>query len=418
MSLAPQVLENSASKCAAEAIRLDSQGSHTEAIEYYQRAIEALMRLVQIYPEYKLNRIYSERANAYQNRIKALVVSQIPMTENSLTRRESESRKTIVTKNSTEISDRNKNAENRFSDKQDNTKSDGDRVDFDDLVMKERPNVSWAEVIGLEDAKRAIRESIVYPTKRPDLFPLGWPKGILLYGPPGCGKTLLAAAAAAEIEGYFINVDAAAMMSKWLGEAEKNVAKLFSMASSLNLNESVSVILFIDEIDSLLGTRSSEVGGEIRVKNQFLTEMDGINGKFKKSQLYVIGATNKPWSLEAGFLRRFQKRIYVTLPDKASRLNLFGQYTAALRRENSMKIEELAKLAEGYSASDIKDMCQSAQLRVVNELFESGKALETDANPRSITMSDFKEIFKMRKPSVSIEMIKAYIGWSEQFKAL
>ena len=418
MSLAPQVLENSASKCAAEAIRLDSQGSHTEAIEYYQRAIEALMRLVQIYPEYKLNRIYSERANAYQNRIKALVVSQIPMTENSLTRRESESRKTIVTKNSTEISDRNKNAENRFSDKQDNTKSDGDRVDFDDLVMKERPNVSWAEVIGLEDAKRAIRESIVYPTKRPDLFPLGWPKGILLYGPPGCGKTLLAAAAAAEIEGYFINVDAAAMMSKWLGEAEKNVAKLFSMAQSLNLNEGVSVILFIDEIDSLLGTRSSEVGGEIRVKNQFLTEMDGINGKFKKTQLYVIGATNKPWSLEAGFLRRFQKRIYVTLPDKASRLNLFNQYTAALRRENSMKVEDLAKLAEGYSASDIKDMCQSAQLRVVNELFESGKALESDADPRSITMSDFKEIFKMRKPSVSIEMIKAYLGWSEQFKAL
>ncbi len=89
MSLAPQVLENSASKCAAEAIRLDSQGSHTEAIEYYQRAIEALMRLVQIYPEYKLNRIYSERANAYQNRIKALLVSQIPITENSLTSRES-----------------------------------------------------------------------------------------------------------------------------------------------------------------------------------------------------------------------------------------------------------------------------------------------------------------------------------------
>lgn len=419
MSLAPQVLENSASKCAAEAIRLDSQGSHTEAIEYYQRAIEALMRLVQIYPEYKLNRIYSERANAYQNRIKALLVSQIPITENSLTSRESESRKTKVTKNNTEISvDRNKNAENRFYDKQDNTKTEGDRIDFDDLVMKERPNVSWAEVIGLEDAKRAIRESIVYPTKRPDLFPLGWPKGILLYGPPGCGKTLLAAAAAAEIEGYFINVDAAAMMSKWLGEAEKNVAKLFSMAQSLNLNEGVSVILFIDEIDSLLGTRSSEVGGEIRVKNQFLTEMDGINGKFKKTQLYVIGATNKPWSLEAGFLRRFQKRIYVTLPDKASRLNLFNQYTAALRRDNSMKVEDLAKLAEGYSASDIKDMCQSAQLRVVNELFESGKALESDADPRSITMSDFKEIFKMRKPSVSIEMIKAYLGWSEQFKAL
>src|SRR6185503_3504280 len=104
------------------------------------------------------------------------------------------------------------------------------KADFDDLVMKEKPNVSWDEVIGLDDAKRAIRESIVYPMKRPDLFPLGWPRGILLYGPPGCGKTLLAAAAAAEIEGYFINVDAASMMSKWLGEAEKNVSKLFTMA--------------------------------------------------------------------------------------------------------------------------------------------------------------------------------------------
>jgi SpoVK/Ycf46/Vps4 family AAA+-type ATPase len=419
MSLAPQVLENSASKCAAEAIRLDSQGSHNEAIEYYQRAIEALIRLVQIYPEYKLNRIYTERANAYQNRIKALLVSQIPITQKSLTSRESESKRAPVTKKNTETSvDRTKGVENHYSDQNENTRTDAERMDFDDLIMKEKPKVSWGEVIGLEDAKRAIRESIVYPTKRPDLFPLGWPKGILLFGPPGCGKTLLAAAAAAEIEGYFINVDAAAMMSKWLGEAEKNVAKLFSMAHTLSLNEGVSVILFIDEIDSLLGTRSSEVGGEVRVKNQFLTEMDGINGKLRKSQLYVIGATNKPWSLEAGFLRRFQKRIYVTLPDKASRLNLFNQYTAALRRDNGLKQEDLAKLAEGYSASDIKDMCQSAQLRVVNELFESGKALESDENPRSITMLDFKEIFKMRKPSVSIEMIRAYIGWSEQFKAL
>lgn len=420
MSLAPQVLENSASKYAAEAIRLDSQGSHNEAIQSYQRAIEALIRLVQIYPEYKLNRIYTERANAYQNRIKALLMSQNPIRERSPPiSKESESRRTPFTNNYAETSNnQSKKGDNRSSGQSEDTRSDSDRMDFDDLVMKERPKVSWEEVIGLEDAKRAIRESIVYPTKRPDLFPLGWPKGILLFGPPGCGKTLLAAAAAAEIEGYFINVDAAAMMSKWLGEAEKNVAKLFSMAHTLSQKEDVSVILFIDEIDSLLGTRTSEVGGEVRVKNQFLTEMDGISGKLRQSQLYVIGATNKPWSLEAGFLRRFQKRIYVTLPDKASRLNLFNQYTAALRRDNGLKQEDLAKLSEGYSASDIKDMCQSAQLRVVNELFESGKAMDSDANPRSITMVDFKEIFKMRKPSVSIEMIRAYLGWSEQFKAL
>ncbi len=397
MTLAPQELENTASKYAEEAIRLDSQGSRPMAIQHYQRAVECLLKLVQLYPEYNLNKIYVERAKAYQNRIKAL----------------QESRGLDDGEDSTNITPHNGNG---------NGKSVGTvetlKANFNDLIIKDKPKISWDEVVGLEDAKRALMESIVYPAQRQDLFPLGWPRGILLYGPPGNGKTLIAAATASEIAGYFINVDAASMMSKWLGEAEKNVAKLFSMARKTAQKENVPVILFVDELDSLLGTRTNEVGGEIRVKNQFLTEMDGINSKSKELQMYVIGATNKPWSLDWPFLRRFQKRIFITLPDHDARLQIFRLYTSPLNVDGNLKLDDLARVSEGYSASDIRDICQSVQLRVVNELFASGKANDGNSKTRSITMSDFKDSLKNRKPSVSVEMLRAYMRWTEQFKAL
>ena len=395
MSLAPQELENSASKFAAEAIKMDSQGARGMAIANYQRAIESLMKLIQLYPENKLNRVYQERMAAYQNRIKALQMNNVDVEPVVDTKASPAEQQQSLAKS-----------------------------DFDSMIMKEKPNVRWEEVVGLDDAKDALRESIVYPSKRPDLFPLGWPRGMLLYGPPGCGKTILAAATASEIDGYFINVDAASMMSKWLGEAEKNVSKLFHMARGMAEKEGLPVILFVDEVDSLLGNRNSEIGGEIRVKNQFLTEMDGINGKGKDLKLYVIGATNKPWSLDWPFLRRFTKRIYVSLPTLEARVNLFDLYTSPLKKDEKVKSVELAKLADGYSASDIKDICQSAQLMVVNDLFHSsnnGEAIvvgEEKPQPRAITMADFKEIVTRRKPSVSMEMIRAYYKWSEQFKAL
>ncbi len=182
----------------------------------------------------------------------------------------------------------------------------------EELVMTEKPKVNWDEVVGLDTAKKAVKEAIVYPVQRPDLFPLGWPRGILLFGPPGCGKTLLAAAVATEIDANFYSIDAASIMSKWLGEAEQNVAKLFGSARKSAI-EGKPAIVFVDELDSLMGAHTNEVGGEIRVRNQFLKEMDGIVDKGKNLHVYVIGATNKPWDLDWAFIRRFQKRILVPL---------------------------------------------------------------------------------------------------------
>ena len=397
MSLAPQELENTASKYASEAIKYDSQGARGMAISHYQHAIDALVKLLQLYPQSKLNQIYKERCNSYHNRINAL--QQAHGVEPAVDPKAS-------------VEDQKKSVQRQENEN-----------DFEDLVMKEKPDVTWAQVIGLEDAKSALRESIIYPAKRPDLFPLGWPKGMLLYGPPGTGKTMLAAATANEMDGYFINVDASSMMSKWLGEAEKNVSKLFSMARQYAEKEGKPVILFVDEVDSLLGSRSSEVGGEVRTKNQFLTEMDGVNQKGKDLMLYVIGATNKPWSLDWPFLRRFQKRIYVSLPSQAAREHLFEEYTAPLKKSIRVNPAELAKLFDGYSASDIKDICQAAQIKTVHEIFNSPdyhEPIEGEApvQPRELTNADFKDIMARRKPSVSTEMIRAYHKWSEEFKAL
>ena len=213
------------------------------------------------------------------------------------------------------------------------------------------------------------------------------------------------------------------MMSKWLGDAEKNVSKLFKMARRYAERDNKPVILFVDEVDSLLGERTSEVGGEVRSKNQFLSEMDGVNGKGKEILLYVIGATNKPWSLDAPFLRRFQKRIYVSLPALEAREKLFNLYTAPLNMNIRVNSHTLARTFDGYSASDIRDVCQSAQLKVVNELFNQPdykQPMEGDelSKPRELVMNDFKEIKLKRNPSVSPDMIKGFHMWSEQYQAL
>ncbi|MCS7133880.1 MAG: AAA family ATPase, partial [Candidatus Caldarchaeum sp.] len=254
-----QELERIAASRAREAVNFDKLGQRHKAIKSYREAIDVLWKLYRLSPDGSVKKIYADKIKEYQNRIEEL---------------QSDSAPTVTI--SPEISSEHAPATKPSS------------------LSKEKPNVHWDDIVNIEEAKKAIRESIVFPTKRPDLFPLGWPRGILLFGPPGCGKTLLAAAVASELDASFYVLDAATVMSKWLGESERNISKIFNQCRQ-EARTGKPCIIFIDEIDSLTTERYMEVGGEARVRNQLIKEMDGILDKGRKDFLYVLAATNKPW---------------------------------------------------------------------------------------------------------------------------
>lgn len=246
------------------------------------------------------------------------------------------------------------------------TSSEGGGEDDEDAKLKEQlsgtlitetPNVSWDDVAGLEKAKQALKEAVILPIQYPQLFEgkrQPW-KGILLYGPPGTGKSYLAKAAATETKGRFYSVSAANIVSKWMGESERLIKALFDIA-----RKNKPAVIFIDEIDSVLSARSEgENDATRRLKTEFLIQMQGV-GKDDKGIL-VLGATNIPWGLDPAVRRRFQKKIYINLPEAKARktmlkLNLGDTYNDLTDAE----FETLANLTEGYSGSDIYNLTQDA----------------------------------------------------------
>lgn len=371
-------LEIDAVKAATQAIEYDKQGLKSPAITQYQNAVSILNTLCTKYPDTLRIKIYHNYLQQYQQRLSAL--------KKEITPRQTPKAKTQSLDPRTRL--------------------------------LEKPDVHWDDVVGLKDAKQAILDAIIYPVKRPDFFPLGWPRGILLFGPPGCGKTLLAAATANELDAAFFCIDSARIMSKWLGESEKNVAHLFNEARSIAQNGQPTII-FMDELDSLIGIRSEEVGGEIRMRNQFMMEMDGIIDKNKPHPVYVIGATNKPWDLDEPFLRRFQKRVYIPLPDVTTRFNILQLYSKHLvQLDSTVNLLAIARLTSGYSGSDLFDIIQAVHLNVVREFFKEGVSEDTSTNLRAITHNDFLCVLEIRKPSISIESINDYDVWYAKYKAL
>ena len=186
-------------------------------------------------------------------------------------------------------------------------------------IISEKPNVKWDDVAGLEGAKEALKEAVILPTKFPQLF-VGkrkpW-KGILLYGPPGTGKSFLAKAVATEADSTFFAMSSSDLVSKWQGESERLVKQMFEMA-----REAKPAIIFIDEIDSLCTARSEgESESSRRIKTEFLVQMDGVG--HTQGGILVLGATNVPWELDPAMRRRFEKRVYIALPEANARAYMF-----------------------------------------------------------------------------------------------
>ncbi|CAI0414728.1 unnamed protein product [Linum tenue] len=238
-----------------------------------------------------------------------------------------------------------------------------------EVIPADEINVTFADIGALEETKESLQELVMLPLRRPDLFKGGLLKpcrGILLFGPPGTGKTMLAKAIAREAGASFINVSMSTITSKWFGEDEKNVRALFSLASKVS-----PTIIFVDEVDSMLGqrTRVGEHEAMRKIKNEFMTHWDGLATK-QGEKILVLAATNRPFDLDEAIIRRFERRIMVGLPSVDNREMIMKTLLSKEKVDERLDFKELAVLTEGYSGSDLKNLCTTAAYRPVRELIQ------------------------------------------------
>ncbi len=273
-------------------------------------------------------------------------------------------------------------------------------------VYIEVPSVNWADVGGLTDVKQELQEAVEWPIKKPEVFTrvgIRPPKGILLFGPPGCGKTMLARAVATESEANFISIKGPELFSKWVGESEKGIREVFKKGRS-----AAPSIVFFDELDSVAPRRESDPGdsgASERVISQLLTEMDGIESLVN---VVVIGASNRPDIIDPAILRpgRFDRLIYVPAPDYATRLQILKIHTRTMPLTPDVDMAQITSQTAGYSGADIEAVCREAGLI----------SLRRDIETKSVTLEDFRDALERVKPSVTPDMENWYRGFRKRFK--
>ncbi|XP_060919765.1 spastin-like isoform X1 [Labrus mixtus] len=280
-------------------------------------------------------------------------------------------------------------------------------------VVDSGSSVRFKDVAGQDLAKQALQEIVILPALRPELFTgLRAPaRGLLLFGPPGNGKTLLAKAVASESNATFFNISAASLTSKYVGEGEKLVRALFSVARELQ-----PAIIFIDEVDSLLcERREGEHDASRRLKTEFLVQFDGVQTG-SDDRVLVMGATNRPQELDEAVLRRFTKRVYVALPAVETRLtllkNLLEKHGNPL---TNRELSQLARMTEGYSGSDLTSLAKDASLGPIRELRPEQVRNMKASEVRNICFRDFVNSLKKIKSSVGVKTLELYVRWNRDY---
>lgn len=296
-------------------------------------------------------------------------------------------------------------------------------------IYLQNPNLSWDDIIGLDEAKRLVKEAVVYPIKYPALFKgiLSPWKGLLLYGPPGTGKTLLAKAVATVCKTTFFNISASSIVSKWRGDSEKLVRVLFELARF-----HAPSTIFLDELDSVMSQRGSngqgiEHEGSRRMKTELLVQMDGLA---KTDDLvFLLAASNMPWELDHAMLRRLEKRILVDLPTTKARKAMFNLHLpkVVIPKEGGLELltdldyDLLAKKTEGYSGSDIKLVCKEAAMRPVRKIFNilenhtEGEDLHIKLD--TLTTADVLVALERTKPSAR-NLTGKYAAWQTEYESV